>query len=86
MVDRELSVSEEIVESGRGIYSTFSANPTRGRDGGLAEVLSSGGPNGSDRPLQRSGEVIGRWKGGESEGCSNGVFGRLVLERGSASV
>lgn len=33
-VDIELSVSDEIVESGRGMYSTSSENSTRGLDGG----------------------------------------------------
>lgn len=36
----EVSVSEEMVESGR-IYSTLSANPTRARDGGRADRSSS---------------------------------------------
>lgn len=37
-VDAELTVSEETVESGRGMYSTFSEKPTRGREGGRAKV------------------------------------------------
>jgi hypothetical protein len=36
----EVSVSEEIVESGR-MYSTLSANPTRALEGGRAEKSSS---------------------------------------------
>lgn len=33
MVDRLLDVSDEIVDKGRGMNSTVSENPTRGRDG-----------------------------------------------------
>jgi hypothetical protein len=47
MVDMELSVSEEMVDSGLGMISTLSEKPTRGRDGGLAACSSNGGPKGS---------------------------------------
>lgn len=40
MVESELSVSDEIVESGR-IYSTLSENPTRVLEGGLLGDESS---------------------------------------------
>lgn len=47
IVDMELSVSEEMVDSGRGMISTLSEKPTRGRDGGLSDCSSNGGPKGS---------------------------------------
>jgi len=40
IVDRDVSVSEEIVESGR-MYSTLSEKPTRARDGGRTANSSS---------------------------------------------
>lgn len=72
-VDIELSVSDEMVDNGLGMYSTFSENSTRGRDGGLAGEESRGGPNGSF-----DAEV-------EPGGPSRGVFGRLLLKRGCVS-
>lgn len=36
IVDAELVVSDETVDNGRGMYSTFSEKPTRGRDAGRA--------------------------------------------------
>lgn len=41
--DVERSVSEEIVESGRGMYWTVSENPTMRRDGGLSSPSSDCG-------------------------------------------
>ena len=72
-VDIELSVSEDIVDSGLGMYSTFSENSTRGRDGGLAGKESRGGPNTSFEFDVEDG------------GPSRGVFGRLLLNRGCVS-
>lgn len=43
-VDMEPSVSEDIVERGRGIYSTLSENSTRGREGGRVGISSKEGP------------------------------------------
>jgi hypothetical protein len=49
MVDIDVSVSEEIVESGR-IYSTLSAKPTRALDGGrLGEDSGSSGNDPASR-------------------------------------
>lgn len=39
-VDIELSVSDDMVDSGRGMYSMLSENPTLGRDGGRASPVS----------------------------------------------
>lgn len=39
-VDNDVSVSDEIVESGR-MYSTLSEKPTRALDGGLAVLIES---------------------------------------------
>lgn len=74
MFDSELSVSEDIVESGLGMYSTLSENSTRGLDGG--RVGESSGAKGSDFAV----EVCGVWPG-----CSSGVLGRLLLRRGFGS-
>ncbi len=84
IVDNELSVSDEIVDSGRGMIVTLSSKPTRGRDGGRVGRSSSGGPNGSD--ISRSTFEIELERGGECDGCSRGVVGRLWLKRGEASV
>lgn len=72
-VDIELSVSEEIVDSGLGMYSTFSENSTRGRDAGLVGNESREGPNGSFDTETEDG------------GPSKGVLGRLLLKRGCVS-
>lgn len=83
-MDSELSVSDEIVDSGRGMYSTLSENPTRGRDGGLAATSANGGPNGSDSPSWISGAELDCSRTADSAGCSNGVFGKLLLRRGTS--
>lgn len=81
-VDTELSVSEEMVESGRGMNSTLSENPTRGREGGLAMGFSSASSNESassfsgltrDAVLSLEVDTI-EW--------SSGVLGKLLLKRG----
>lgn len=81
-LDVENDPSEEIVESGLGMISTFSENPTRGRDPGLA------GDESLD-PESGSGEDAGRSRAGAgpdaSAGCSKGVFGKLVLTLGEGS-
>jgi len=41
IVESELSVPEEMVDSGRGMISTLSEKPTRGRDGGLTGASST---------------------------------------------
>jgi hypothetical protein len=84
-VEIELSVSDEIVESGRGMMVTLSSKPTRGRDGGLVGSLSKGGPKGSDAGSFTFGADVERSRGGDTAGCSIGVFGRLWLRRGRAS-
>lgn len=83
IVENELSVSDEIVESGRGMISTLSEKPTRGRDGGLVDCSSNAGPNGS---LCTSGADVARSRGGDCPGNSIGVVGRLELRRGWGSL
>lgn len=77
LVDMELSVSEDMVESGLGMYSTFSENSTRGLDGGRV------GDSGKGTDSDSSSLAI---EGCETcPGCSNGVLGRLLLNRGCGS-
>jgi len=79
LVDMELPVSDEMVESGLGMYSTFSENSTRGLDGG--RVGDSGRGTGSDSSVSSSAvEVCGA-----CPGCSTGVLGRLLLNLGCGS-
>lgn len=74
--------SEEIVESGRGMISTFSEKPTRGRDPGLAgeESWESVSPADVDTERPSGGAVVS-----SSAGWPSGVFGRLLLSLGEAS-
>lgn len=83
MVDTELSVSEEIVDRGRGMNSTLSEKPTRGLDCGLAGGVSRGGPKGSAMPLVDDRELSSPTGG---PGYSNGELGKLLLRRGWVSL
>lgn len=88
-VDIEPSVSEEMVESGRGMISTLSEKPTRGRDTGLvgeesrseSSVLFSASVTGIETDLSRT-----RCSGSAVAGCSSGVLGRLELSLGTGSL
>jgi len=53
MVDMELSVSDEMVESGRGMYSILSEKPTLGRDGGRGSTAS-----GDDMVVGSTGSLV----------------------------
>ncbi len=83
MVDKLLDVSEDMVESGRGINSTVSEKPTRVRDGAptarfSTELVFGGGAlaleptSGWDVDLARDGENVDCSVG------SDGVAGRLL--------
>jgi hypothetical protein len=78
-VDRLVSVSEEMVESGR-MYSTLSENPTRALDGGRAADSSS-------EPLSRSDgcdtDLLKEWPKANSL-PSDGVAGALPPRAGAA--
>lgn len=67
------------MESGLGMISTFSENPTRGRDPGLAGDES--------RDPESPAEGIGRSGSGAGVpvGKSRGVLGRLELSLGEGS-
>lgn len=76
IVDMELSVSEDMVESGRGMYSTLSEKPTVRRDGGLGSASSSAGPNRFE--VSWAGVFDPTYSDPcDAIGCSSGVFGRL---------
>jgi hypothetical protein len=70
MVDKEPSVSDEMVDNGRGMYSTFSENSTRGLDDGLVGE--------SFTMVSSNCALVGVAAGSE---CSIGVVGRLLLNR-----
>jgi len=72
--------SEDIVESGLGIISTFSENPTRGRDPGLDGDESREPNSALEKDTDRSNTGVL-----DSPGWPNGVFGRLVLILGGVS-
>lgn len=78
MVDMEPSVSDDIVDRGRGMYSTLSENSTRGLDDGRVGESAMDGL--SNCTLVGVTAVDER-----SPGCSKGVLGRLLLNRGCAS-
>jgi hypothetical protein len=76
----EKEPSDEMVESGLGMISTFSENPTRGRDPGL-DGDESREPNSTlEKDTDRSNTGVL-----DSPGWPNGVFGRLVLVLGGVS-
>lgn len=81
-LDVENDPSDEIVESGLGMISMFSENPTRGRDPGLDgdESLDAESVSGKVTGQSRTGAGAGT-----AAGCSNGVFGKLVLSLGMGS-
>lgn len=83
--DVERSVSEEIVESGRGMYWTVSEKPTIRRDGGLSSLSSDCGSVVCNVGTLVSEAVVRSGGGGSCEGWSRGVVGRLLLSRGSGS-
>lgn len=74
--------SEDIVERGLGMISTFSEKPTQRRDPGLIgeesrELVSAS----SDGVKRSSGGAVT----GSSAGWPSGVFGKLELSVGEAS-
>lgn len=88
IVDKLLDVSEDMVESGRGMNSTVSEKPTRVRDGAptarfSTELVFDDGAlalrptSGWDVDLARNGENV------DSSLGSDGVAGKL-LPRGSS--
>jgi hypothetical protein len=78
----EKDPSDEMVESGLGMISTFSENPTRGRDPGL-DGDDSREPNSAlEKDTERSNTGV---LAADSPGWPNGVFGRLVLVLGGVS-
>lgn len=81
IVDIERPVSDEIVDSGRGMISTFSEKPTRGRDAGLV-----GDPSRSEADADSSSLLAGSVAGRSTAGWSNGVDGKLELSLGVGSV
>jgi hypothetical protein len=78
----EKDPSEEMVESGLGMISTFSENPTRGRDPGLDGDESREPKSALEKDTDRS--ITGVFVT-DSAGWPNGVFGRLVLILGGVS-
>ena len=83
-VDMELPVSEEIVESGRGMYSMLSEKPTRGREGFLGGSVSDSEDTGLNVSDNAFGAEMARSSGGTWSEDSMGVLGKLLLRRGSA--
>jgi len=85
MVENELSVSEDMVDKGLGMYSTSVANPTTlGRADSSTTACSAGEPNGSDMPV--AGFTTSLGGSIRSAGCSSGVLGKLLDRRGCKSV
>jgi hypothetical protein len=76
----EKEPSDEMVESGLGMISTFSENPTRGRDPGLDGDESREPNSALEKETDRSNAGVL-----DSPGRPNGVFGRLVLILGGVS-
>jgi hypothetical protein len=74
--------SEEMVESGLGMISTFSEKPTRGRDPGLDGDESREPKSALEKDADRSNTGV---LATGSPGWPNGVFGRLVLVLGGVS-
>lgn len=85
MVENELSVSEDMVDKGLGMYSTSVANPTTlERADDSTTAWPAGGPNGSDMPV--AGFITSLGVSTRSDGCSSGVLGKLLDRRGCKSV